>query len=313
MRDNLRDICAVLYSTDVSMQPIFVAQSLAKLPPITTQDYGVGKILRELDCLKMAVSKIKGLSHANTDDTCIASTGLLHDIPGNPQLKVDTTSQVNLTDHVGSVTANRIVPNKPCKSTQVSPTVTVDVCCSVASSNCEDLVTIDYDPCSSTHSSGSSISMYSDISSGDFSVLDLEDTATDSNPNVNFKAPEHIQDWKQVRRTRPWGPNNHNFGGINGTGKSTGVRSAVKSKNFGNHENRYITGVFITRLDPYTTPKQLFLHIKRETGFTCYPEKLQTKYGGYSSFYVAADKKLCATIMDSQLWPTGTLFKPFYS
>jgi hypothetical protein len=104
---------------------------------------------------------------------------------------------------------------------------------------------------------------------------------------------------------------------VYGRGPSIGLRSSVQTQPrplTARHDgNRSITGVFITRLDVATTPRQLELHIRRETNMQCTPERIITRYNGYSSFYIRASKDVRSVLLEPNLWPRGTLIKPYYS
>ena len=41
--------------------------------------------------------------------------------------------------------------------------------------------------------------------------------------------------------------------------------------------------------------------------------RLETRYNDYSSFYIGVEQYHRSTIMDVNLWPQGTLVKPFYN
>ena len=65
--------------------------------------------------------------------------------------------------------------------------------------------------------------------------------------------------------------------------------------------NRYITGVFISRLNPRTSPPQIATHIYHETGLRVRPEKLNSRYGNYASFYIKVGRRDRDTLMDVDL------------
>ena len=84
-------------------------------------------------------------------------------------------------------------------------------------------------------------------------------------------------------------------------------------KDSGAQRNRTVTGVFITRLSPRLTSRQIENFIKRETGLKVRPEKLETKYNSYSSFYIPGDSQIRSMLLNGSLWPSGALLKPLYS
>lgn len=312
-RDNLRDICTVLYSTDVTKQPVFVAKSLLKLPPVTSHEHSIGKILRELDGLKMTVNKIMK-NCVNVKDQVTTENLRVHPMPIPTPQKATISIQVNAIDLATSSQQNR--------STQVS---------NPEDTQSGEFITIDYDPCVSTLSPDSTVS--DNKESAPVTAVPARNT-NQSHPTghdnresapvtavpariTNESHPtghDEPTSWTKVQRKSQRVPSRHTSG-VTGTGKSTCVRSSEKTNPRSPYQrgNRTVTGVFVTRLGPYTTTNQLFQHIRTATGCTCQPEKLQTKYGGYSSFYIAADRKLRATLLDPQIWPPRVLVKPFYS
>ena len=56
------DICRVFLTMDLDRCPKFVVGSLAKLNPITTNGFGLGRVLTELDYLKITLKKIEDRS-----------------------------------------------------------------------------------------------------------------------------------------------------------------------------------------------------------------------------------------------------------
>jgi hypothetical protein len=186
----------------------------------------------------------------------------------------------------------------------------------------EDLIIVDYTLCNSRAASLSD-SLYSDISSTSLCFSDCEDTKviTNVSPKATRSPKPASATWAQVCSRKSTASSmqhgkKQNSDVVFGNGKCTSVRSVnphhkVRKTTYSG--NRLITGVFLSRLHPHTTSRQLQLHIKHETGIDCRPEKLQTKYGGYSSFFIRALGPNRTTIMDTSLWPVGTLVKPFYS
>ena len=104
---------------------------------------------------------------------------------------------------------------------------------------------------------------------------------------------------------------------MHGTGVSSGIRSAKPARDMHrrphSQPNRSVTGVFVTQLDPKTSPHRLSDFIRRETGISVRPEKLNTKYNSYGSFYIPADRVAREVLLNPALWPRGSKIKPFYS
>ena len=98
---------------------------------------------------------------------------------------------------------------------------------------------------------------------------------------------------------------------VYGTATSSHLRAAQVSRQGSN--NRICSGVFVTQLDPKTTPRSLASTVKLRTGYAVRPEKLPTKYSTYSSFYIRCDKKMRGILLDANIWPKNSWAKPFYN
>ena len=98
-----------------------------------------------------------------------------------------------------------------------------------------------------------------------------------------------------------------------GKGKPVGLQAVRrKPRNIQQSKgNTNITGTFISRLDRRTTAADLKLFIRREFGLSVRPEKLTNKTGLCSSFYIPGNHHLRKKLMNVDMWPEGTLIKPF--
>ncbi len=76
--------------------------------------------------------------------------------------------------------------------------------------------------------------------------------------------------------------------------------------------NRSCTGIFVTRLQPKCSTSQVATHIKDISGANTKPEKLQTKYDSYSSFYIRCNNQLRNSLMKPTSWPSGVMVKLFF-
>ena len=104
---------------------------------------------------------------------------------------------------------------------------------------------------------------------------------------------------------------------LHGTGSGTGLKAVPPKNQHGNQRDRdtkvsHITGLFVSRLDPKTSARQVQSMIKRETGMSAQPERLPTKFDTYSSFYIRGDKFMQDTLMCADLWPKYTLVKRYF-
>ena len=82
---------------------------------------------------------------------------------------------------------------------------------------------------------------------------------------------------------------------------------------YSNQSNCVVSGIFVTRLNPHTTVKDIQKHIRQETGTLIKPEKLKTKYNTYASFYIPCEQSDRMKFLDKALWPKKSLVKLFYN
>ena len=78
------------------------------------------------------------------------------------------------------------------------------------------------------------------------------------------------------------------------------------------YDPRDITGVFISRIDNNTSCAQMATHVCKELGISVRPEKIPSRCGRYSSFYIRCNKNLRNYLLDPNLWPQGSTMKPYF-
>ena len=192
---------------------------------------------------------------------------------------------------------------EPERIPDVSHTILSDRCSFL---NLEDLETIDEASITLSSQEASSLSRLSRVSSA---TVERQDYHW---PSYRW----HNQSYRNStpNRARYANGNSHRQQSNNyvifGKGKSTGIR-AINSRSNQSNGNKTITGTFISRLDPKITSKDLALHIHREFGLTVRPEKVTNRSGLCSLFYIPGNQVLRQKLMDADMWPEGTLIKPF--
>jgi hypothetical protein len=320
----------VFYILDVAEQPKFVAQALSKLPPMTVHEFGVGKILCEIEALKMAVNNLQVTNtgtqsegHLPKDSACTfqpsATSCLQHKAYNSTSTQTCIIKPCTTEASAQAIFPNSGVFGNYAESTPVRPSPIPSRGEDSMMDTEDEFIVIDYTSCRSP-SGLKNDSLYSDISSTSlcFNESELPSETTKHIVSPKPSSPSWAQICRQKIRTNPAVQisKNRKTSVVFGSGKCTNVkavqtrRSVRKSSNSG---NKLISGVFLSRLDPHTTSRQLQLHIKHETGVNCRPEKLKTKYSGYSSFFIRTQGFNRTTIMEPSLWPAGTLVKPFYT
>ena len=212
------------------------------------------------------------------------------------------------------------IPSQPAQLVNVNmePLADMDRALSVDESESllsePEYLTLDYTVCSDKASSLDD-SMYSDITD------DSLPTSKMSFTDVVRYGKARNNDTFSAHRCRRFSPKYKSVTSakqsvnpvVFGSGVRTGIRAIPKDAKSNVRGNQVITGVFVTRLDPNTSPREIQQHIKTETGMFTKPEKLQTKYPTYTSFYIPGDKLTRDRLLEPTLWPAGTLVKLFRS
>ena len=326
-KDDARDIATRLLTIELCDMPIFVARDLSNLPPLSVNDFDVIRILTEVESLKNSVRQLTDnqsslLDMMKSKNALVQSvhSSTVSEYQANPVL-VDTSATKHL--HTDMPDSN-------------PTTIEKDTVSDADSGN----TVSDYTSCSDSHTEPTEHSYHNKDPVSERS-LKLSDTSLASNDSIDSDAllsssPSLRQiaaEWQTVRQ-RPHQHHNLNFQSspqstrqrsqprknreqlIYGKGRHSSIKAAVNTRPESQNmpkQNRVITGVFVTRLHPDSTCRQLELHIKRETSLTVRPERLNTRFNTYSSFYIRADKNTRQLLMDSNLWPSGALIKPFFS
>lgn len=277
-KTSLEDIVKVFLEMEITNAPIFVARNLAELPPFSADIGDSLKVLRELDALKTQIKLIE-----------------------NNQLKMMRT--IKTEKEKNSLSKN-------CDNLDSDDTVT-------------GVFSPDLSPDDSDHTHDDEEEPTDEESNGpESSDEDFPALGRQTHPQTagiwekvktRIFTRQHI-DKQSVKplhsTTRTTTPRNQV---VIGSGKtSMRLKSAPNHHNQVSTQSRQCTGIFVTRLDPNSTVAKVGIHIRNATGVFVKPEKLQTKYNTYASFYIRCDSKLRNSLMDATMWPSGTLVKQFF-
>jgi hypothetical protein len=101
---------------------------------------------------------------------------------------------------------------------------------------------------------------------------------------------------------------------IIGSGPATSLRAATHNSKSDqqSNPNRSCSGIFLSRLHPRTTIKQIETHLHTITGNKLYVMKIETRFDTYASFFIRADRHVRNTLLDPCVWPNGSLVKLYF-
>ncbi len=315
-RDNLHDMVKVFLSIELSDIPSYAAVDLSKLPPLSAFDNDVIGLHREVESLKVNFNMV-----VNSQKDMTAMIKRLSEPHHKSDAKYKTQTDVSIqSDDMETTSDIDRQANQMRESTMIQHTVSPP---EVHGSSYE------------TGDNSNSCSNSSDDTDND---EDLDEAPTQTEGWMTYagvaqRLSERMSkpirtcygnNGEKSRHTRPTQKfykeyhrtTDKQYGKqpIIGTGTFAGLKTVnQRSGNNSQGPNRSITGVFISRLHAKTSATKIASHVRHETNLSVNPEKLQTRYDHYSSFYIRCDNRERRTLMDIHMWPTGTLIKPYFS
>lgn len=204
-KDNLMDMCTIFYSLDIAT---FVAHTLSKLPPITSHEFGVGKILREIEALKVVMKNIgetytssssnelEAKTRRTPQQGSVAAPAVTHSIQESGpepshQCATDSTA-VQIFEAATIVTKDTAIQastngmQDPVERDITDAPATISIASSNVSeryvsvdNNDEEFITIDCTVCrSNSNADNTSNSLYSETSSKELSFIGSELVST---------------------------------------------------------------------------------------------------------------------------------------
>ena len=90
------------------------------------------------------------------------------------------------------------------------------------------------------------------------------------------------------------------------------VTPLSRKQNSSSSGNRSCTGLFVSRLQPHYTPKQVESFVWQQAGEGVRVEKITGRSSQHSSFYIPCDGPVRDALKDSSIWPTGCFIKLYF-
>ena len=100
-----------------------------------------------------------------------------------------------------------------------------------------------------------------------------------------------------------------------GTAPTTTLKAVTplpRKQNSSPSGNRSCTGLFVSRLQPHYTPKQVESFVWQQAGEKVRVEKITSRSSQHSSFYIPCDRPVRDALKDSSIWPTGCFIKLYF-
>ena len=292
--EHVKEIIEIFLTHNAEQVPKFVAHDLAQLPPYDVSSVDVLYLSRQIITMKEDISNLVsnqrsllGLVQTNAQSVEVMNptSAPVVDIPNTPNIFSNTAQYIVHDETV-------------CDSSTLSSVGTPF-----------------------TDSSDEGVDVYSDIEESTFG--DLQDMEA-LNLEVSSKSTASPKWYKSTKKNsnqkRPYIDQVDINQVVVGNGSYRDLRAAnmkfgvVRQNVIKSNMNQSVSGIFVSRLSPQTTVRQISLHIKRETGFNVRPERLPVKRDSlYSSWYIRAENRCREDLFSAHLWPKGTIIKPYFT
>ena len=287
--NELKDIHQVFLEMEPTDNTTFVAASLSNVPPLRTREPTDMK--REVDSLR---SEIKSLISSHNELASLVKENMVH----KSECVVADGADVKVNEVIPHVSSDNVTSYANREEVQSEHNISVD---DSADSEEDDTASED----SSTDDEGE------EIPCGQRSAVDPENryptaSAKDgpwyrSRTYVNSKHEQGHKDRNKVRKSTH---HKQKQKGITiGSGPGSSLRAVVppSQKQHPTPSNRHCTGLFISRLEPQCSAKQLQTYIWKQAGHRVRTEKIKTRYDTYSSFYIPCERRVREDLHDPSI------------
>ena len=342
--EDFNDIYRMILEAGPNLKARFVVSDLSNLPPMKIENVDIVRLLKQLQQIneyvkvltetqnEMATRMLQmnqlndGASAQNVVNNYSVGEGqvrnTVHNVTSNPYNQAKyVDAPVHHSDGGANATVQHFVDNQTAGE-RVGQFTDSDDGASIGDQSMDSIDSV-------TSFETMSVDSEVDISDREMAKLFIPGRHRDKSSNAQHSS-SHYRDaliqgtgsiadvkaapprWNQSAQQRHM---NRNDDVIYGSGSGTGLRAATHKQNLPsakpNGGESRITGIFVTRLEPKTSPQQVQHLVKRETGLLVRAEKLQSKYTTYASFYIRGDRRLQDTLLCAEMWPKGTLVKRF--
>ena len=136
-------------------------------------------------------------------------------------------------------------------------------------------------------------------------------TKTFVNQNM-WKTKQQNETNKELRTAYSTRQNDRMTLGTAPTTTHKAVTPLPRKQNLSPSGNRSCTGLFVSRLQPHYTPKQVESFVWQQAGEKVRVEKITGRSSQHSSFYIPCDRPVRDALKDSSIWPTGCFIKLYF-
>lgn len=279
------DMITLLHAAEIVDVPIFLARNIDSLPPMATDSYDMSALLSKIELMQTSIAALTSAQKDIAETITVKLAASTSHRPATPATTAATNDQPTLEEHTDDSSLSHVSNSSDEEDDSTYATV--------LKANAQ----------TARHAQFNTVKPR--IFRNSRRSTDVSGRQPTSDQNVSNRA--HDRDLLTNRNVENT---------INGRGYAPGLRAVSRSNQHtysSRAPNRICTGLFVTRLLPNTTTKNVNDHVRKELALTVNAEKIPTKYDSYSSFYIRCNVDVRSALLDAELWPTGALIKPYYS
>ena len=329
---NMQDIITIFYEMKPREMPVFVAENLNNLPPLSMNNFDMSHIIEEMAVIKCKMALLQEaqekslavhIAMCNDPDraqptagtpTAGAQSATNPEVRTGPQLE-DAGPQPEVTD-----------------TTPRSPTVVFNITGGSVEhgmdGNDEDLLHLariqnEMPPAERPPRPSTPINVLPPRQPQSLNDSIMSNTSYASlvrNGQLNQQSVQggygghHQRNRRLNKRNTAFGNDNHRRDNdvITGSGRNFDISASDHRRRRFPPKHREVIGVFVSRLQKTTRGTDVERHVTRVFGLRLKCEPVPTKYDTYTSYRIRASTGETKTLLNSNKWPSNVLVKKYY-
>ena len=301
---SMQDILNIFLEMSPSSVPCYVCKDLAKLPPLSMDNFDVSSVIKAIETLKLEMQLMKE-SQTTTIQSHVVLTRKVNKLiqdESSPDVQPNTADNpIVVTSDVNQDNATNLQHSSVFSDDEYHSGSGDDIIEEADDSELIQLARIQGRIPKST-SQQQRRPRYSDVART--RPQGGSSTSNDNNKKYNRKFED-----RQRPNTRDNTQRAHVI--VRGNGNNFQLHASRSGKHEQEPTTRQPTGIFVSRLAKTTSTQQIESHIHMETGLKIKCESLTTRHDSYRSFYVRISQREQAQLLKPAVWPKGVIVRPY--
>ena len=301
----VQDMLHILLNTEVVDIPCFVARGLARLPPLTQDHFDLATVMRDVVNMRNDVASlltlkddVKTLSSQVFDIVALGKTTTKRP-SSEAESPADTCPDLPLTSESTADIMSAPVVEATASDARTSDTQIADQSCSLL-------------PCLALETQSPARELLPaaqrrSVARRSRNASPTHEASQAGSNYANAARRGHQDRRRDVRRSNA--QSNPVIGSLKTNAHS--LRTSDKARSISQPRAGKRSGLFITRLHPDTSERELDAYIQKATNLRVRSVKLNAKFKSYASFHVPLARGSWDYLLDAAVWPQGVLIKEF--